>query len=227
MPVLLTFEVRHGRIKQIYASGGRGMDRILVAEDDRTIKDELCKLLLANGYTPVSEEPCELALLDVNLPGESGYEICRRLRQTSDVPVIFLTARESPDDELLGFAVGADDYIRKPYNSAVLLARIARHLKHGKTAVLTSRGLTLDISAMKVSCGENSTLLTKNEARILCCLMRRELCTKNEIIEDLWNNSLYVDENTLYVNINRLREKLRGIGAAEVITNVRGVGYRL
>ena len=90
------------------------MERILVIEDDRTIKEELCALLTASGYLPVEEEPCDLALLDVSLPGESGLTICRRLRQHSDVPVIFLTARVSPEDELLGFGVGADDYIRKP-----------------------------------------------------------------------------------------------------------------
>lgn len=94
------------------------MDRILVAEDDESIREELKTLLRANGYRTVDEPPCELALLDVNLPNESGFELCRRLRTQSSVPVIFLTARSSAEDELLGFGVGADDYIRKPYNSS-------------------------------------------------------------------------------------------------------------
>jgi hypothetical protein len=203
------------------------MDRILVVEDDKTIKDELMMLLAANGYTPVNEPPCELALLDINLPDESGYEICRKLRETSNIPVIFLTARTASEDELLGFGVGADDYIRKPYNSSVLLARIARLLKRKTVQNLSVRGLTLDLSSMFVSFKEGKEELTKNETRILYLLMSKELCTRQEIIEDLWNNSLYVDDNTLNVNIKRLREKLKNLGADDFIKTVRGVGYRL
>ena len=203
------------------------MEKILVIEDDASIRSELASLLHANGYTVVDAPPCDLALLDINLPGESGYELCRRLRMQSDVPVIFLTARDSADDELLGFGVGADDYIRKPYNSSVLLARISRLLRRKNTPVLTARGLTLDLSGLRVSFGGASAELTKNETRILACLMRGDLCTREAIIEELWNNSLYIDDNTLSVNINRLREKLRHLGADGLIRTVRGVGYRL
>ncbi|MDO4321335.1 MAG: response regulator transcription factor [Lachnospiraceae bacterium] len=203
------------------------MEKILVAEDDVSIREELTALLQANGYQVVSAPPCDLALLDINLPGESGFEACRRLRQHSDVPVIFLTARESAEDEILGFGVGADDYIRKPYNSSVLLARIARLLKRKSNPTMTVRELTLSLADMTVHFQGNSAELTKNETRILACLMQKELCTKQEIIEDLWNNSLYIDENTLYVNINRLRDKLKRMGAENYIRTVRGVGYRL
>ena len=203
------------------------MEKILVIEDDNSIRTELSTLLFANGYTVVDEPPCDLALLDINLPGESGYEICRKLRLNSDVPVIFLTARDSAEDEILGFGVGADDYIRKPYNSSVLLARISRLLKRKSSPVMSQRGLSLDLSDMKVRFLGKEEELTKNETRILACLMRQELCTRDEIIEDLWNNSMYVDENTLYVNIKRLREKLKRLGAEEFIRTVRGVGYRL
>lgn len=203
------------------------MEKILVIEDDAVIRKELSELLLANGYLTVSGPPCDLALLDINLPGESGYEICRRLRERSDVPVIFLTARETAEDELLGFGVGADDYIRKPYNSSVLLARIARLLKRKSSPVLQVRELTLDLADMTVHFRGNTAELTKNETRILACLMKKELCTRMEIIEDLWNNRLYIDENTLYVNINRLRDKLKRMGAEGYIRTVRGVGYRL
>lgn len=203
------------------------MDKILVVEDDQSIKEELILLLQANGYQAVNEPPCELALLDINLPGESGFEICRKLRQSSDVPVIFLTARESAEDEILGFGMGADDYIRKPYNSTVLLARIARLLKRKNSASLTVRELTLDLADMTVSYRGKLQELTKNETRILACLMQKELCTREEIIEDLWQNSLYIDENTLYVNVNRLRDKLKSIDANGFLRTVRGVGYRL
>lgn len=203
------------------------MEKILVVEDDERIREELSALLRANGYEPVEERPCDLALLDINLPGESGYEICRKLRMDSDVPVIFLTARDTVEDEILGFGVGADDFIRKPYHSSVLLARISRLLKRKNQAVTTVRELTLNHSEMKVFFRDDSVELTKNEMRILSCLMKQPLCTKEELIEDLWSNQLYIDENTLYVNINRLREKLRQIGAKNYIYTVRGVGYRL
>jgi DNA-binding response OmpR family regulator len=93
--------------------------------------------------------------------------------------------------------------------------------------VLKAKGISLDLESLTVSSGTSSIELTKNEARILACLMKRELCTREEIIEDLWNNSLYIDENTLYVNINRLRSKLKAIGCGHLITTARGVGYRL
>lgn len=203
------------------------MDRILIAEDDASIREELTQLLRANGYQVVTEPPCELALLDINLPGESGFECCRKLRMHSDVPVIFLTARDSAEDELLGFGMGADDYIRKPYHSSVLLARIERLLRRKSSAMLTARELTLDLAGLKVTFRDQSAELTRNETRILACLMKKELCTREEIIEDLWQNSLYVDENTLYVNITRLRDKLKKLGASDYIRTVRGVGYRL
>ena len=203
------------------------MEKILVIEDDESIRLELAALLRANGYLPVDKPPCDLALLDINLPGENGYELCRKLRQHSDAPVIFLTAREAPEDELLGFSVVADDYIRKPYHSSVLLARIARLLKRTDKAVLTVRDLTLDLSNLTLVYEGRREELTKNETRILACLMKKELCTRDEIIEDLWNNSLYVDDNTLSVNINRLREKLKRLGAEGYLRTVRGVGYRL
>lgn len=203
------------------------MDRILVVEDDKSIREELMTLLRANGYGTVSQPPCDLALLDVNLPGESGYELCRRLRLNSDVPVIFLTGRDSPEDELIGFGVGADDYIRKPYNSAVLLARIARLLKRKNNPLMSAGELTLNLSELTAGYRGEVLELTKNEARILACLMKKELCTRQELVEDLWQNNLYIDENTLYVNINRLREKLKKLGADGYIRTVRGVGYRL
>ena len=203
------------------------MNKILVVEDDPAIKEELCTLLQANGYLVVNQPPCDLALLDVNLPGENGFEICRRLRQTSSAPVVFLTARQSSEDELLGVGMGADDYIRKPYHSAVLLARIAHLLKNKQNQVLCTRGLTLNLANRTAGFLGQSCQLTKNETRILFCLMQKELCTKEDLIEDLWQNSLYIDQNTLYVNINCLRQKLAAIGATGFIQTARGVGYRL
>ena len=203
------------------------MKRIQIIEDDEAIRTELKTLLRANGYQPVDEPPCDLILMDVNLPGESGFSLCRKLRQTSATPVIFLTARDTPEDELLAFSVGGDDFIRKPYNSAVLLARIGRMLKNTAGDTLNVRGLTLDLPGMKAIFNGQAAELTKNEARILWCLMQKDLCTRDELIEDLWAGGMYIDGNTLYVNIGRLREKLGQIGAADFVRTVRGVGYRL
>lgn len=203
------------------------MKRIRIIEDDDAIRTELTTLLLTNGYLPVEEDPCDLILMDVNLPGENGFILCRKLRQSSNVPVIFLTARDTPEDELLAFGVGGDDFIRKPYNSAVLLARISRILKTAANDTLTVRGLTLDLPGMRAVFGGAAVELTKNEVRILRCLMQKDICTREELIEDLWTNGMYIDGNTLYVNIGRLREKLGQIGATDFIRTVRGVGYRL
>lgn len=201
--------------------------RILVVEDDNTIREELFILLQANGYLPVNEPPCDLALLDINLPGKNGFEICRELRKTSNLPIIFLTARETVEDEILGFGVGADDYIRKPYNSSILLMRMERLLKRKNSLHRNVRGLILNLANMTMQYNGNTQELTKNETRILDCLMKKDLCTREEIIEELWNNNLYIDENTLYVNINRIREKLKLLGANDFIQTIRGVGYRL
>ena len=157
----------------------------------------------------------------------------------SDVPVIFLTGRDSAEDELLGFGVGADDYIRKPYHSSVLLARMERLLKVRRgvspeqgvpgqgDCVLAVRGLALDLAQLAAEYQGQRLELTKNETRILACLMKKGLCTKEELVEDLWQNSLYVDENTLSVNVNRLRKRLESLGLADFIQTKKGIGYRV
>lgn len=203
------------------------MDRIYVEEDDKAIYDELKLLLEANGYEVVSAPPCELALIDINLGGTSGFEICRSLRKKHSFPIIFLTARTENRDEIMGFALGADDYIRKPYDSSVLLARIGRLLKKREDTVLKKKGLTLRLDTLRVSKDDRETELTKNEARILSLLMKKDVSTKDEIISYMWDNSLYIDSSTLYVNLNRLRGKLKEVGADDCIVNIRGVGYRL
>ncbi len=203
------------------------MDRIYVEEDDKAIYDELKLLLEANGYEVVTAPPCELALIDINLGGASGFEICRNLRKQHSFPIIFLTARTENRDELMGFALGADDYIRKPYDSSVLLARIARLLKKREETVLKKKGLTLHLDTLHVIKDGKETELTKNEARILALLMKKDVSTKDEIISYMWDDSLYIDSSTLYVNLNRLRGKLKEVGADDCIVNIRGVGYRL
>ncbi len=132
------------------------MQKIMVIEDDIVIREELTTLLQSNGYQVTDRLPCDLALLDINLPEENGFAICQRLRKQSDVPVIFLTARDTAEDEIIGFGVGADDYIRKPYHSSVLLMRIARLLKHSVTSVINVRGLVLYLADMRISYANQS-----------------------------------------------------------------------
>ena len=202
------------------------MKRIKIVEDDEALREELSILLERNGFITVKEEPYDLVIMDVNLPGESGFSLCRKLREKSKVPVIFLTARNTPEDELLGFAVGGDDYIYKPFNSAVLIARIERLLK-SESPDPSVKGLTVKKGEMKAQYKDKEVDLTRNEMRILLSLIKRGLATRDEIVEDLWSEGIYVDDNTLYVNINRLREKLSQIGAGDFIETVRGVGYRI
>ena len=215
------------------------MAKIYIIEDDPKIRAQLSLLLDKHGYQcrasdsfegifeAVKAYGPELILLDINLPGENGFEICQKIRRQSDVPVIFLTARDSREDEILGFGMGADDFIRKPYDSSVLLARIGRLLIRRERSVLTVRDLTLNLAELTVAYGDKQEELTRNEMRILACLMQRRMCTREEIIEELWKDSLYIDDNTLGVNISRLREKLKRLGADDYIRTVRGVGYRV
>ena len=199
------------------------MKKILVVEDDAAIYEELTTLLAANGYEPVGEGECDLVLMDVGLPETDGFERVRKLRLKSKVPVIFLSARKNPEDELMGFGVGGDDYIAKPYNSAVLLARIGRLLK--ADGAIESRGLRL--SGLKLTYQGNSIELTRNESKILELIMRKSEGGRDEVIAALWEDGMYIDDNTLNVNINRLRAKLKSIGAGGFVKTVRGYGYAL
>jgi len=211
------------------------MFKILLAEDDEVIFAELKKLFERNGYAVIDGRISEnialnfdMAVLDIGLPNTSGYEICARIRETKKCPVIFLTAMDRAENELMGFAVGGDDFIRKPFNSAVLLARIARLLKNTGAAVITRGGLILDTVKLEAKCGNKSMPLSKTEFVILKTLAESQgIISQKEIIEKLWDNEAYIDENTLYVNMNRLREKLRELGLEDIIRNIRGKGYLL
>lgn len=211
------------------------MAKIYIIEDDEIIYNELEKLFQNNGYDVIDgREPGNIlkdfdaALLDIGLPGIGGYDICGKIRETKNCPIIFLTSIDKPENELMGFAVGGDDYIRKPFNSAVLLARVGRLLKNDGQNMITRGRLTLDTVKMEAKNGNGITALSRTEFAILKILGgSRGIIPQKEIIEKLWDNEAYIDENTLYVNINRLREKLKDIGLDGVIKTVRGAGYRL
>ena len=220
---------------------------IMIVEDDADIRQEL-RVLLENALyrvtapeyfsdvasAVVSEGP-DLVLLDLNLPEESGFEICTKIRAESEVPVIFVTSRTDSMDELNGMLKGGDDYITKPFQAPILLARIAAVLKRthrnteGETSKLMHKGVELDIARGIIRYSGKQTELTRNELKILHYLFQKkeEIVPRGDMIEYLWDNQVFIDDNTLSVNVTRIRGKLREIGVFDLIETKRGMGYRI
>ncbi len=223
------------------------MDRILIIEDDALIREELAALLANQGYgvrsvtdfqdvpRQVRELSPDLILLDINLPGQDGYQVCTAIRSFSAVPVLFLTGRGTAMDELQALTLGGDDYVAKPYNIPVLLARIGLLLRRRGPAVqagfcpMEHKGIRLDAVAGTLSKGSITADLTKTELKIMYLLFQHpgEIVPRTDIIEYLWDNEIHTDDNTLSVNVMRLREKLRGMGEEDFIQTRRGMGYQI
>ena len=222
------------------------MYKIMIVEDDIEIREELKILLQNNGYEvkvttnfenvekQILEEQCHLILLDINLPNKNGYEICSKIRTKSKLPIIFVTSRNSSMDELNGIMLGGDDYIEKPYNVPVLLARIQNLLnrvypKEQKSSKLEYKGITLDILKSQIKYNDKEIELTKTEIKTLYYLLKNtdRIIARTEIIDYLWANEVYADDNSLSVVITRLREKLKKIGVEHLIETKRGQGYKL
>ena len=219
------------------------MPSVFIVEDDVKIRNELTRLLEKYGYSRASSDDFanmpemilranpQLVLLDINLPLYDGYHVCRKIRQSSQIPIIIVTSRDSDADELMSMNLGADDFITKPYNTQILLAHISSVLKrvyHSEPAnVLSHRGVELDISRSAVRFNGSEAELSKNELRILHLLMhnKERIVSRNEMMDDLWQSEEFVDDNTLTVNINRLRKKLEGIGVCDYLITKRGLGY--
>ena len=220
------------------------MARIYVIEDDEAVRGELATLLRRAGHEPVCAQRFDrltadtldaapdVVLLDLGLPGTDGQYVCRELRQSSSVPIMVVTSRATDLDELMSMSLGADDFVAKPYNGQVLLAHIDALLRRtqGDRAagrVLEHRGLKLDLARSLATYEGRSVELTKNELRILALLMRRrgEIVSREDIMMELWNSDAFIDDNTLTVNMNRLRKTLAGIGVTDYLTTHRGQGY--
>ena len=219
------------------------MARIFLVEDDPKIREELTTLLEKYGHSCCSSDDftnmldailksgAELLLLDINLPVFDGYHICRELRKVSDLPILIVTSRDSDVDELMSMNLGADDFITKPYNTQILLARINsvlnRAYNNRSAKVVSHNGVSLDLATSIVSTGERQAELTKNELRILHLLMTNSgsILSRDELMNDLWQSDEFVDDNTLTVNINRLRKKLEEIGITGYLITKRGRGY--
>ena len=219
---------------------------ILIVEDESAIRQEL-RLLLENAlyrvtalddFTDVPEQvlSCgpDLVLLDLNLPGESGFDICIRIRASSEVPIIFVTSRTDSMDELTGLMKGGDDYITKPFQAPILLAHIAAVLKRAaregtEVTKLTHKGAELDIARGSLSfCGQ-VVELTKNELKIMHYLFlnKEKIVSRANLIEYLWANQVFIDDNTLSVNMTRIRAKLEQAGMRDFIRTKRGMGYSI
>ena len=209
--------------------------KIILVEDNQKIQKELCEFLSRYDYETkalnnfenivedILKERADLVLLDINLPVYDGYYICRAVREKSDVPIIVVTSRDSEMDELMSMNLGADDFISKPYNTQILVARISSLLKRTKHVKedwqMTHKGLLINLSNSTACHGEEQIELSKNEVKILSVLVKHkeEIVSRDNLMEELWQSNEFVDDNTLTVNINRLRKKLDSIGLADYI----------
>ncbi len=221
--------------------------RIALIEDEPAIRQELTLLLqnalydvtalhdFANAASAALAALPDLILLDIKLPGASGFDICTEVRAVSDVPILFLTSQTSAADELNGMLKGGDDYITKPFHPPILLARIAAVLKRTKKAgarelnKLEYKGVVLDIARGSIGYQGSHCELTKNEFKILHYLFQNtgRIIPRIELIEYLWDNQVFIDDNALSVNMTRLRGKLEHLGVQNFVETKRGMGYRL
>lgn len=222
------------------------MFKIIIVEDDKEIREEL-KILLENSghqvklvtdfenaHQKIIDEQAHLVLLDINLPNKSGYEICSKIRTKSNIPIIFVTSRNNSMDELKGIMLGGDDYIEKPYNVPILLARIQNLLnrtyqKENKESKIEYKGLVLDILKSTIKYQEKEIELTKTEIKTLYYLLQHKdiIVPRADIINYLWDNEVYADDNSLSVIITRIREKIKELGIDNFIETKRGQGYKL
>lgn len=218
------------------------MSKILIVEDDVSLRNELELFLRNNGYevevlesfdeslNKILSITCDLILMDINIPGLNGEYLCREIRKSSNVAIIMVTSRNSELDELMSMSYGADDYITKPYNPQILLVRIEAVLKrvnNANTTIISYKEIKLNLSKSVIEVNNQEIELSKNESKILYYLLKNKgtIIAREEIMDFLWGSDEFVDDNTLTVNINRLRRKLQDIGYDDVIETRRGQGY--
>lgn len=219
------------------------MKKILIVEDDQFISNELATLLNNSGYIAIELTDFkntlqeiitinpDLVLLDINLPYLNGEIILQNLRKVSNIPVIMVTSKSSEVDEVLSMSYGADDYITKPYNPTILLLRINAIFKRINQAndILKYHDINIDVTKGILSNRDQEILLTKNEMIIFSYLLNHlgQMVSRDELMTALWNNSEFINDNALTVNISRLRTKLKQLGYQEAITTRKGYGYIL
>lgn len=222
------------------------MYTIFLVEDDETIADSLKRHLeswdyqvcCAHDFSNVIAEFVQaaphLVLMDIKLPFYNGYHWCSEIRKVSKVPVIFLSSAADNMNIVMAVSMGGDDFIPKPFDMDVLTAKIQAMLRRSydfvsQSIVLEHNGVMLNLTEAVLIYGNEKLELTKNELRILQALMENKdrVVTRDALMTKLWESDSYVDENTLSVNINRLRRKLDGIGLGALIVTKKGIGYRI
>lgn len=220
------------------------MFTIMIVDDNEQLQNEIGNLLIANRYSilkptdfnkisqTVKDSSPDLILLDINLPNNDGFKICTEIRSFSNIPIIFITSRNTNIDELMSITLGGDDFIKKPYNTQILLARINALLKraypnNSNMDVIEYNGLTLNILSSTIEYNQKNIELTKNELKILYYLLinKGKIVSRVDIMEYLWDSSMFVNDNTLTVNITRIRNKIEEIGLKDFIKTKRGQGY--
>ncbi|WP_017813415.1 MULTISPECIES: response regulator transcription factor [Paenibacillus] len=225
------------------------MQKIMIVEDDPKISGLLQNHLVRYGYeviltvdfNNVLEEfqraQPDLVLLDVNLPSFDGYYWCRQIRNHSICPVLFISARSGEMDQIMALENGADDYITKPFDYGIMMAKVRSQLRraYGEYAARTEEnildvaGLRLYPERMELVYADHTILLTRKECDIISSLMERHprVASREALLEKLWDDQTFVDENTLNVNITRVRKKFQELGLEDAVETVRGLGYRL
>lgn len=237
--------MRSLRCEEGYQGGVFIKERILIVEDDFTIQAQLKTFLSGNGYEvfaitdfsqiiqQVKMFVPHLVILDIKLPGNNGFEICSEIRTFSEIPIVFVTSSNTDMDELNSIMLGGDAFITKPYNTAILLAKIAALLKRAypsrQAEFCTWNGVTLHLASSVIEYNGQKADLTKNEMKILYYLFKNagKICSRNDIVDFLWDNQLYVDDNALSVNVTRIRDKLNKIGLTDFVKTKHRQGYTL
>lgn len=221
------------------------MYKVLIVEDDERLRDELEIFLKNNGYEADSlkkfdntvqdilDKKTDLVLLDINLPEVDGEYVCKEIRKVSNIPIIIITSKDSEIDELLSINYGADHYVTKPFNIQILLAKISSILRRTKMGndveKVDAKDFILNISKNAIEKDGKEIELTRNEFKILKYLVknRDKIVSREEIMNYLWDSESFIDDNTLTVNITRLRGKLEELGIKELLQTKRGQGYML
>lgn len=219
------------------------MKRIAIVEDEAFMREELSEMLNRAGYEPLEiyqfEDAAEellalspdLILLDLNLPGAGGFQICREIKRKSAIPVLVLTSRDQMRDELHALELGADEYLTKPCRKERLLARISNVLKRyeGRANLLEGPGCLLDRQTYTLYIHGQSVILPKNQGKLLELFLAHgdEIVTKEELCLGLWGTTEFIDENALQVNLTRLKKTFAGLHMDCQLLLVRGTGYRL
>lgn len=219
------------------------MKQIAVVEDEIYMRQELCRMLEKAGYEAIeitafedapeqlTTLPPDLVILDLNLPGISGFQICRNLKQKTSIPVLVLTSRDHMADELQALQLGADEYLTKPCRKERLLARITNILKRyeGRSNLLEGQGFLLDRGTYTLYINNSSVVLPKNQGKLLEALLvgGDVLVPASQLSMALWDTTEFIDENALQVNLTRLKKTMANLGMKQKIVAVRGLGYQL